>query len=623
MAFLPGGVTPQWQKVKVPLHGLRSSINLARLGSLVLWFRYEGKGAVQIDDVCFSYDEEVERIQIENTPRASADPAAPRAMWIWKTDPINKPDIRKGLFDFSKKAAIRKYFIYLGEDPLPQTPQDYQKGLADFLRECHAQGIEVHALQGNPLWALKPYHPRVFSWIGGFLEFNRDRPAEERMDGVHMDIELYLTQEWETGDREKLKSEFLSLLDQCRQLIDQENTKQSALSRPWAVGKTAKKPFVMGLAIPLFYNREPEMEEKLLKHLDYAALMDYYDSARDIVDQGRPHVELAEHLGVEMVIGVETQDLVEMNQGKRRNTFIEEGWEEMETELAKVSEAFKKCPGFGGIAIHYYDSYRLLQRGRNVPMRERSGKVPKIEAPSRKQPITVDGDLSEWTDAFWVTMDKKEQVVYGAGAWNWSPDVSFKAAVSWEPKGLLLALDVTDDIHVQEKQHADMWEGDHLELWIDVDLLGDYVEAVNSSDDFQIGVSPGNFKEIPPEIFVWVPSIEPDSIRQMEIGAKPKPDGKGYTIEVRLPTAVLFQNVTKRIGVEPGAVQLPPGFAPATAALQKDVLESGELRPGFRFGLMIDGSDCDAVQQPQKCMLSTSTERQWGDPTTFNTVELK
>ena len=80
LAFLPQGVTTQWQQVKIPLQGLRTDLDLTRLGSLVLWFRYEGKGAIQIDDVAFAYDDDVERIQKENTPRAEADPKSPRSM---------------------------------------------------------------------------------------------------------------------------------------------------------------------------------------------------------------------------------------------------------------------------------------------------------------------------------------------------------------------------------------------------------------------------------------------------------------------------------------------------------------------------------------------------------------
>ncbi len=624
--FLAEGVKTEWRQVKIPLQGLRSELNLKRMGSLVLWFRYEGGGAIQIDDVAFAYDEEVERLQLENAPRVQKDPRAPRSMWVWKTDPINRLEVRKELFEFSERTAMQAFYLYLGEEPISTTSAENQKNLAQFLRECHAKGIEVHALQGNPLWALKRYHPVVLSWIGGFLEFNKGRPPEEWMDGVHMDIEPYLTQEWESGDREKLKTEFLELIGQCRQLIDQAahpEPVEGETVRPWAVGPLAKKPFVMGLAIPIFYSREPEMEESLLKLLDYAALMDYYDTARDILENGRFHMELADHLGIRMVIGVETQDLVEMNQGKRRNTFIEEGWEEMERELAKVAAGFAGEPAFAGIAIHYYDSYRLMQRGRNVPVRERSGKVPALTAVSRSKPIQVDGDLSEWSQSAWYSVENKNQVVYGVGAWGWAQDMAFKAAVEWEPEALLLAVDVNDNTVVQEKQGADMWEGDHLELWLDVNLEDDFNEAVNSNDDFQIGISPGDFKQLPPEAHIWVPSVDPALAKEVQVGAKPKADGKGYTLEVRLPTRFLFQNVVKRVGVDPGSVPVPKRMTPEQMALQNGVLASGKLKAGFRLGIMMDGSDTDAANQPQKCLLSTSPERQWGDPTTFNTLELK
>ncbi len=628
--FLPQGISAEWQKVKIPLLSLRTELDMTRMGSLVLWFRYEGAGAVQIDDVCFAFDPGVERIIQENVPRARRDERSPRALWVWKWDPVNKLDVRRDMLEFSRRTAIERYYIYLGEEPLSQTPQDYQKGLAQFLREAHAQGIEVQGLQGNPLWALKEYHSRVTDWIRGFLEFNRKRPIEERIDGIHMDIEPYLTQEWETGDRERLKSEFLVLLAQCRKLIDEDQegsgqpgTVSGAGPRPWARGPTAGKPFVMGLAIPLFYNREPEMEEKLLRHLDYAALMDYYDTARDVIDQGRPHVELAAKAGVAIVIGVETQDLVQMNQGKRRNTFFEEGWEEMERELSAVADAFAGSPSFDGIAIHCDYSYKMLQRGRNVPTRERTDKVPPLDAASPGQRTQVDGDLSEWAKAGWALFDKRKQVLYGAGAWEGAHDLSYRLAIRWEPEAVVLALDVTDNAVVQEKRGADMWEGDHFEIWFDVDLYGDYTEAVNSADDFQIGLSPGNFKGLKPEVHVWDPSVDPASVRQVELAARKTE--KGYAMEARFPAAFLMQNVPKRIGVEPGRPELKTRvpIPPEVLARHQGILHAGKLAAGFQMGIMVDGSDCDAAHQPQKCLLSSSPERQWGDPTSFNILELK
>ena len=572
--FLPQGVKTQWQKVKVPLASLRSELDLTRMGSLVFWFRYEGGGAVEVDDISFTFDPEVQRIQEENAPRAKKNPHAPRASWVWKYDPVSNLRVRQELLDFCERTGIETLYIYFGEEPPTETPPEFQKGLAEFLALAHAHGIQVQALQGNPLWALKPSHPLVLKWVKGYLDFNRAQPDNRRIDGVHLDIEPYLTPQWETDDRQRIKEQFLDLMRQLRDLIDTQK---------------GDHPFELGLAIPVFYNREPDFEEGLLKQADYAALMDYYDTGLDIVTQGRFHVDLAKRAGKRLVIGVETQDLVRMGQGKRRNTFHEEGWQEMEEALAQVTEAFAKESSFAGIAIHAYDSYRLLQKGRNVPLKERSDKVPRLTAGQAAHPITVDGSLSEWANVSWISIEKSSQVVYGAGAWNGPRDLSCRVALQWQPDALLMAVDVVDNQVIQERRGADMWEGDHLEVWVDADLMADYNEAVNSSDDFQWGFSPGNFNGLAPEVHVWVPSVDPRDLKAVQIAAQKTPSG--YALEVRLPASAMRSQ--------------------------------GKFKAGYRLGLMVDGSDCDDTQHPQKCMLSTSPQRQWGDPTTFNILELK
>ena len=624
-AYLPNGVAPSWQQVKVPLASLRTDMDMTRMGSLVLWFRYEGRGTIYVDDAAFTYDEEVERLQEANAPRVTPDPRAPRASWVWKYDPVSDLKVRRDLLAFAKRTALETLYVYLGESAVSEMPPDYQKRLAEFLAQAHQEGIRVEALQGNPLWALKGYHPRVLEWVSGFLAFNRERSPEERLDGVSLDIEPYLTTEWETGDRAKLQVEFVELMVSLRKLIDSRTVHPEQAVHPstkaqgeWRV----EGPFLMGLAIPIFYDREPEFEAQLLEQVDYVALMDYYDSAIDIVRNARFHLEAAKRLGRKVVIGVETQDLVQMSQGKRRNTFHEEGWEEMERQLASAVDAFQEEPSFGGIAIHAYDSYRLLQKGRNVPTRERTGKVAPLAARPAPVPIAADGNLSEWEGARWYTFDQRGQVVYGAGAWKSPQDLSFKAAFQWSPEALYLALEVTDEALVQEWTAGDMWQGDHVEVWLDVDLLGDYTEAVNSLDDFQLGLSPGNFKERPPEIFVWVPSVDPGSLADVRLGAARTPTG--YTLEARLPTGFLLQTLGKRVGVDPRQLSPAPArVAPEISPAQEEVLLSKRFKPGFRLGVMIDGSDTDHTKFPQKALISTSAERQWGDPTTFNELVLE
>ena len=605
-AFLPQGVTAEWQEVKVPIASLRSELDLTRMGSLVFWFRYEGTGAIEVDDVQFVSDPEVARIEEYNRPRAVKDPQAPRAVWLWKLDPVSNLQVREDLFAFCEQTGVSAIYLYLGEAPVTESAPARLDQLAEFLAAAHARGLTIDALTGNPLWAKREHHPVLLTWIQGFLDYNAQRPPEARIDGVHLDVEPYLLTEWEE-DKESLKEQYVGLLHLCRDRIAE-----------------AQQPgFRLGIAIPLLYDREGEFERQILAPVDYVALMDYYDTAVDLIEEAAPHVRLATELGKKVVIGVETQDLVQMGQGKRRNTFHEEGWEDMEAQLAQVKQAFKGRSGFGGLAIHAYESYRLLQRGRNVPTRERPALPYRIVSRQRTEELVLDGKLDEWEGLTPIVVDKKAQVVYGAGAWKGPRDLAVKVFSQWDEEALYMAFEVTDETHVQERRKGDMWEGDHIELWLDMDLYGDYNEAMNSADDFQLGLSPGNFREVPPEVFIWVPSVAPTYPKEIAVGAQKLE--KGYTLEARIPTKVLFQTIQKRVGVEP-ALDKAPGThfekVPGTK-VQAEVLGDHRLRPNFELGVMVDTSDCDHPNQPQKCLLSTSKDRTWGDPTTFGVLELQ
>ncbi|MBI4313413.1 MAG: hypothetical protein HY594_01210, partial [Candidatus Omnitrophica bacterium] len=425
------------------------------------------------------------------------------------------------------------------------------------------------------------------------------------VDGVHLDVEPYLLAEWEQ-DKEPLKEQYVELMKKIRGLID-----------------SYQQPnFQLGIAIPIFYDREGDFERQVLQHVDYVGLMDYYDSAVDIIEKAAHHVKLAGELGKEMVIGVETQDLVQMAQGKRRNTFHEEGWEDMETQMDKVIGAFKNENGFGGVAIHAYESYRLLQRGRNVPTRDRPEKIYEIPSTRRTEELMMDGNLEEWRKLTPAAFDKKTNVVYGAGAWKGPQDLSYKMWSQWDEDAIYLAFELADDAVVQERAKGDMWEGDHVELWLDADLLGDYNEAMNSADDFQFGLSPGNFGKLPPEIFIWVPAVSPGSEKRAKIGAQKLE--KGYTLEIRIPLALLLEGIQRRVGVEPrGAPKTTQQAAMEKAnGVAEEVFQSKKLAPGFEMGIMVDASDCDSPNQPQKVLVSSSKDRTWGDPTTFGILKL-
>ncbi|MBI4435843.1 MAG: hypothetical protein HY590_00290 [Candidatus Omnitrophica bacterium] len=576
--FLPKGVTTEWQEVKLPMTKLAAEMNLSEMGSFVLWFRYEGRGRIYLEDVLFKNDPEVERILLENAPRALRDPLHPRSLWVWNIDPAQNLKARKELFELCDRTGIQNLYLYIGEFSEKEDPK-YAEHLEGFLREAHKRKLRIEALTGNPIWQFEENHAVALQWIRAFLEFNQKRPVEARMDGISLDIEPYLDQAW-NENREKVKASFLSLLKKIRALL----------------GEYPDQKFRFGVVAPIFYDAEgPEFEKSIFEAVDTIALMDYYDTVREIGGNAVSHLQLAEAMGKKVSIGVETQDLVAMKQGGRRNTFFEEGWEGMEEVLKEVAQGVEAYSSFEGFSIHHYSSYKNLQKSRNVPTKERKIFYT-VDAMQVSKPVTTDGDLFEWEELIQApTVEEKENVVYGQGAWRGKKDLSFKASVRWDEGALYLAVAVFDDRLAQEKVGEDLWEGDHVEIWLDMDLEGDYTEAVNSDDDFQFGLSPGNFGTLKPELYLWTPPLDKTLLLEATVAAKKIE--RGYTLEARIPTKILF----------------------ATAKKGSDT----RLVKGRKFGISVDVSDTDDARAPQKCLISTSTNRIWGDPTTFGTLELK
>lgn len=611
--FLEDGVTTEWQKVKIPLSRLGAEVDLSSLGSLVFWCRYNSAGEssiIYMDDVMFENDPDVQAIEEYNAPRAELDPKHPRTLWVWKIDPVVNLRARQDMFELCLRTAIRTCYVYFGDFDEHDDPE-YTKQLEEFLRESHAKGIKIEILTGNPTWALEENHHLAYNWMKSFLDYNQSRPPELRIDGCSFDVEPYLAGEWNTK-REEVKAEYLILLKSLRELID---------SYP-------DQHFELGGAIPTFYKEEGDFEENMLKYLDYAALMAYHDSPRKIIDSSRFHINLAESVGIKMYIGVETQDLVTMNQGIRATTFYEEGWEAMEKALAEVENAFSGNAGYGGLAMHCYYSYKLLQRGRNTPfkLRPKPDELDQFISHYQQGSVTIDGDLSDWILNDAKILDQKKQVVFGPGAWSGPPDYSIKAYSMWDLYNIYFAFDITDNVTVQEKTHKEMWEGDHVEFWLDVDLIGDYNEAMNSDDDFQFGFSQGNFDTIEPEVYLFIPEL-PDFVILENTEIASKKTDTGYIIEVRID-ARMFKDIDFK------KVRQTASDDKAKLVANREIYEKGPdavadnrgrfmFTEGMRIGYSLDGSDCDDPNAPQKLLISTSEERIWGDPTTFNAILLK
>ena len=203
--------------------------------------------------------------------------------------------------------------------------------------------------------------------------------------------------------------------------------------------------------------------------------------------------------------------------------------------------------------------------------------------------IKVDGNLDDWTGDPTFTLNDKSQLAYklSSSSWNGPADLSGKIWTGWTPDGLYFAVKVVDDVHVQKSADENLWHGDYVEWQFDTQLEKDRDRKSMNSDDYQIGVSAGDFATVAPLAYAWFNG--PDAAGVLNIQQAQVQTADGYILETFIP---------------------------------KDLLKGITLAEKAIFGMNISLSDADDASLGQKAMLSTSSTRTYADPTTFGAITL-
>jgi hypothetical protein len=215
----------------------------------------------------------------------------------------------------------------------------------------------------------------------------------------------------------------------------------------------------------------------------------------------------------------------------------------------------------------------------------RTGNGTNLTFPRCSQAIAVDGSDRDWQALEGIPRFALNQVTYGAGAWSGESDLSGYAWACWDDDNFYLIVSVTDDVHVQTESGSTAWKGDEVELMLDRDLPGDFLDADWNDDDIQIGLSPGDFADNPPAAVRYFPTVR--DLDAVEVAASSS--DSGYLLE---------------------------------AAIGWDVLDITP-RSGKNYGFCLALSDNDqAGTASQESMVSHCTNLKVNDPTTWATLQL-
>ncbi len=149
--------------------------------------------------------------------------------------------------------------------------------------------------------------------------------------------------------------------------------------------------------------------------------------------------------------------------------------------------------------------------------------------------VSLDGNISEWTDTEPLLIDQASQVQEGSSIWKGPADLSGKIYVKWDNSNLYIAGDINDNIPLknQKKKH-NIWNGDAIEMTIGLSNTSDHNRDSFVKGDMQIGFGTGNGSTVSPSVWNWTASEAPEGA-EIVVNSR----NKGYIFEARIPWASL------------------------------------------------------------------------------------
>lgn len=113
--------------------------------------------------------------------------APERSAWFWA--PGLWLETPQRIFDSAQKLGLKRIYLTV---PVAQNQVTQPQALRQFLRAAHARGVQVAAVLGDPRAVLRDGVKHFVASAAAYEAFNASGPAAEQLDGLQLDIELYL-----------------------------------------------------------------------------------------------------------------------------------------------------------------------------------------------------------------------------------------------------------------------------------------------------------------------------------------------------------------------------------------------------------------------------------------------
>ena len=163
---------------------------------------------------------------------------------------------------------------------------------------------------------------------------------------------------------------------------------------------------------------------------------------------------------------------------------------------------------------------------------ENRPKVPLYKLKKKRFDAVIDGSLDEWKKVGTFDIKERSNIVIGPAYWKSAKDLSARAMIVWDEKGLYLGVCTDDDKpFINFQDDSKIWNGDCVELCLGMNPDADFSRMDFEPTDFQIGfaLKPGATR-----VALWRGQGQRDGIQAIAKACK-----NGCDLEAFLPWQAL------------------------------------------------------------------------------------
>lgn len=276
-------------------------------------------------------------VQVGLAGKPASQHGSTKATWLWEAERLADARSRTEIVQFAKSEHVGRIFVQIDTDA---DVSDYRQ----FIRSAAEAGIRVHALAGAPDWVLPQRRHVMAETVEWVRAYNRSAEGVERFDGIQIDVEPYLLDEWKQ-EQTRIAADWVETVKQFRQLVDNAGGLLAGAALPFWLDE---------LRSP---GRSVTMAETIMSELDEVALMTYRNRADSVIGLADKELGIGNRIGTKVFVGVETN---RTDEGEHVSFYGAES-SELNRQMAEIEEKLRNHRSYAGIAVHDYTGWSKME----------------------------------------------------------------------------------------------------------------------------------------------------------------------------------------------------------------------------------------------------------------------